>query len=136
MMNNIVYIDEIDIKNKTLLIRVDFNVPLDQNGNITDDTRIRAVLPTINYCLDENAKIILMSHMGRPKGKKVPELSLLVVAKRLSRLLDKDVKFVGECVGELAESTVKSAGLGDIILLENLRFYAEESTMEEWESPL
>ncbi len=130
-MDNIVYIDEIDIKNKTLLIRVDFNVPLDQNGNITDDTRIRAVLPTINYCLDENTKIILMSHLGRPKGKKIPELSLLTVAKRLSRLLDKDVKFVGECVGELAENIVKSASLGDIILLENLRFYPEETNNDE-----
>ena len=69
--------------------------------------------------------------MGRPKGKKVPELSLLVVAKRLSRLLDKDVKFVGECVGELAENTVKSAGFGDIILLENLRFYPEETNNDD-----
>ncbi len=131
IMENIVYIDEIEIKNKTLLIRVDFNVPLDQNGNITDDTRIRAVLPTINYCLDENAKIVLISHMGRPKGNKVPELSLIVVAKRLSRLLDKDVKFVNDCIGELAENTVKSASYGDIILLENLRFYSEETSNDE-----
>jgi 3-phosphoglycerate kinase len=130
-MNNIVYIDEIDIRNKTLLIRVDFNVPLDQNGNITDDTRIRAVLPTLNYCLDENTKVVLMSHMGRPKGKKVPELSLIVVAKRLSRLLDKEVKFVGDCIGELAENTVKTAGFGDIILLENLRFYPEETSNDD-----
>ncbi len=131
IMKNIVYIDEIDIKNKALLIRADFNVPLDQNGNIADDTRIRAVLPTINYCLDENAKVVLMSHMGRPKGSKVPELSLIVVAKRLSRLLDKDVKFVNDCVGELAENTVKSASYGDIILLENLRFHAEETDNDE-----
>ncbi|MCL4542715.1 MAG: phosphoglycerate kinase [Deltaproteobacteria bacterium] len=131
IMENIVYIDEIDIKNKALLIRADFNVPLDQNGNIADDTRIRAVLPTINYCLDENAKVVLMSHMGRPKGSKVPELSLIVVAKRLSRLLDKDVKFVNDCVGELAENTVKSASYGDIILLENLRFHAEETDNDE-----
>ncbi len=131
IMENIVYIDEIEIKNKTLLIRVDFNVPLDQNGNITDDTRIRAVLPTINYCLDENAKIVLISHMGRPKGNKVPELSLAAVAKRLSRLLDKDVKFVSDCVGELAENAVKSASYGDIILLENLRFYSEETNNDE-----
>ncbi len=130
-MENIVYIDEIDIKDKTLLIRADFNVPLDQNGNITDDTRIRAVLPTINYCLDENTKVVLMSHMGRPKGKKVPALSLLVVAKRLSRLLDKEVKFVNDCVGELPENIVKYADYGDIILLENLRFYPEETTNNE-----
>ncbi len=130
-MENIVYLDEIDIKNKTLLIRVDFNVPLDQNGNITDDTRIRSVLPTINYCLDEDAKVVLISHMGRPKGQKVPGLSLLVVAKRLSRLLDKDVKFVNDCMGELAENIVKSASYGDIILLENLRFYSEETKNDE-----
>ena len=130
-MDNIVYIDEIEIKNKTLLIRVDFNVPLDSNGNITDDSRIRAVLPTINYCLDEKAKIILMSHMGRPKGKSVPELSLLVVAKRLSRLLDKEVKFVNDCIGELAENAVKSSFSGDIILLENLRFHSEETANDD-----
>lgn len=130
-MDNIVYIDEIEIKNKTLLIRVDFNVPLDSNGNITDDSRIRAVLPTINYCLDEKAKIILMSHMGRPKGKSVPELSLLVVAKRLSRLLDKEVKFVNNCIGELAENAVKSSSHGDIILLENLRFHSEETANDD-----
>lgn len=130
-MKNIVYLDEIDIKNKTLLIRVDFNVPLDQNGNITDDTRIRAVLPTINYCLDEDAKVVLMSHMGRPKGQKIPDLSLLVVAKRLSRLLDKEVKFVNDCVGELAENSVESASYGDIVLLENLRFYPEETKNDD-----
>jgi phosphoglycerate kinase len=130
-MDNIVYIDEIEIKNKTLLIRVDFNVPLDPNGNITDDSRIRAVLPTINYCLDEKAKIVLMSHMGRPKGKPVPELSLLVVAKRLSRLLDKEVKFVNDCIGELAENAVKSSSYGDIMLLENLRFHSEETVNDD-----
>ncbi len=126
-MDNIVYIDEIDIKNKTLLIRVDFNVPLDPNGNITDDTRIRALLPTINYCLDEKSKIVLISHMGRPEGKRVPELSLLVVAKRLSRLLDKEVKFANDCIGEIVGNMVRSASYGDIILLENLRFHSEET---------
>ncbi len=131
IMENIVYIDEIDITNKTVLIRVDFNVPLDQNGNIADDTRIRAVLPTINYCLDEDAKVVLMSHMGRPTGNKVTGLSLIVVAKRLSRLLDKDVKFVSDCVGELAESAVKSSSYGNVILLENLRFYSEETKNDE-----
>src|SRR3990170_3229967 len=77
------YIDEIILKGKKVFIRVDFNVPLDENQNITDDTRIRSVLPTINYALDENAKVILASHLGRPKGKAVPEMSLAPVAKRL-----------------------------------------------------
>src|SRR4030043_108600 len=80
------YIDEMDLKGKRVLFRFDFNVPLDGNQNITDDTRIRSVLPTINYALDENAKVILCSHVGRPKGKVVPELSLAPVARRLSRL--------------------------------------------------
>src|SRR3989304_366984 len=79
------YIDEIILKGKKVFIRVDFNVPLDENQNITDDTRIRSVLPTINYALDENAKVILASHLGRPKGKAVPEMSLAPVAKRLRR---------------------------------------------------
>ena len=93
------FIDEIDIKGKKVLFRFDFNVPL--NGlKIVDDTRIRAVLPTINYALDEGATVIITSHLGRPKGKVVPELSLIPVAIRLSRLLDKQVEMAGDCVGE------------------------------------
>ena len=79
-------IKDLDIKNKKLLIRVDFNVPLDEQGNITDDIRIRGVLPTINHALDEDAKIIIMSHMGRPKGERVEKFSMAPAAKRLSRL--------------------------------------------------
>jgi len=94
------YIDEMDIKGKRVLCRFDYNVPLDKDLNITDDTRIRATLPTINYALDENARIIIASHLGRPKGKRVEGLSLAPVARRLSRLLDKEVKLADDCVGE------------------------------------
>ena len=95
-MKNIRYLD---IKNKTVLIRVDCNVPLDAQGNITDDTRIRGVLPTINYALDEQAKVIICSHMGRPDGQRQEKFSLAPVAKRLSRLLDKEVKLAPDCIG-------------------------------------
>src|SRR5210317_68414 len=92
-------IRDLDIKGKKLLIRVDFNVPLDEQGNITDDIRIRGVLPTINYALDEDARIIILSHMGRPKGKRVAEFSMAPAAKRLSRLISKDVKLAPDCIG-------------------------------------
>jgi len=120
------YIDEVDIKGKRVFIRVDFNVPMDEYGNITDDTRIRAHLPTINYALDERAKVIVASHMGRPKGKKVATFSLKPVAKRLSRLLNKDVVFVEDCIGDEVEKAVGVMQEGDVVLLENLRFYPGE----------
>ena len=119
-------IKDIDICGKTLLIRVDVNVPLDQNQNIVDDTRIRAVLPTINYALDENAKVIMASHMGRPDGKRVPGLSLAPVAKRFSRLLKKDVQFAPDCIGPQVKAMVKEMEQGDVLLLENLRFHPGE----------
>ena len=93
------YIDEMDLKGKRVLFRFDFNVPLDGNQNITDDTRIRSVLPTINYALDENAKIIIAAHLGRPKGKFVEKMSLAPVAKRLSRLLGKNVTLTKDVIG-------------------------------------
>ena len=112
---------------------MDFNVPLDDKGNITDDTRIRSVLPTINYALDENAKVILASHLGRPMGKKDPTLSLASVAKRLSRLLEKDVQLAPDCVGPEAKKIVMEMKPGDIVLLENLRFHrAEEKNDTEF----
>lgn len=119
-------IKDIDIKNKKLLIRVDFNVPLDNQNNITDDTRIRGVLPTINHALDENAKIIIMSHLGRPKGKRDMKFSLAPVAKRLSRLIAKDVKLAPDCIGAEVQSIVDDMEPGDVVLLENLRFHPEE----------
>jgi phosphoglycerate kinase len=125
------YIDEIDIKGKTLLIRADFNVPLDELGNITNDVRIRSVLSTINYALDEGAAVILMSHMGRPKGKIVEGLSLKPVARRLSRLLDKDVVMASDCVGPEVEKIACQMKPGDVTLLENLRFHPEETADDE-----
>lgn len=120
------YINDIDIRRKRLFIRVDFNVPLDENLNITDDTRIRRVLPTINYALDEQAKIILASHMGRPDGKVVKGLSLAPVAKRLQRLLNKEVYLAPDCVGEDVKKMIDRMEPGDVILLENLRFHMGE----------
>jgi phosphoglycerate kinase len=119
-------IEDLDIKTKRLFIRVDFNVPLDENQNITDDTRIRSALPTINYAIDGGAKIILASHLGRPKGKPDSKFSLLPVAKRLQRLLDREVTFLKDCVGPETEDAVARMKPGDVILLENLRFHAEE----------
>jgi phosphoglycerate kinase len=120
------FIDEIDIKAKTIFIRVDFNVPLDQNLNITDDTRIRAVLPTINYCLEADARVILASHMGRPKGQKVASLSLAPVARRLAYRLHKKVILAPDCIGPEVDSLKEAMKPGDVLLLENLRFHAEE----------
>jgi len=119
-------IRDLDIKEKKVLIRVDFNVPLDEQGNITDDTRIRGVLPTINYCLDEHAKVIIISHMGRPDGQRQAKFSLAPVAKRLSRLLEKEVKLAPDCIGPEVEAMVGQMAFGDVLLLENLRFHEEE----------
>lgn len=121
------YIDEVnDLTGKRVFLRVDFNVPLDDKGNITDDTRIRAVLPTINYALDCNAKVIVASHLGRPKGEKNPKYSMAPAAKRLSRLLDKDVTLAPDCVGNEVQTLVDGMKPGDVIMLENLRFYPGE----------
>ena len=119
-------IEDLDIKNKRLFIRVDFNVPLDENQNITDDTRIRSALPTINYAIDGGAMIILASHLGRPKGKPDVKYSLLPVAKRLQRLLDREVIFLKDCIGPETEEAVSRMKPGDVALLENLRFHIEE----------
>ncbi len=123
--------DEINLKGKRVFIRVDFNVPLDENGNITDDTRIRSVLSTINFALDESAKVILASHLGRPKGKRVPEMSLSPVAKRLGRLLEKDVVLAPDCIGDDVKKIVDNMKPGDVVLLENLRFHPEEEKNDE-----
>ncbi|MBM4288201.1 MAG: phosphoglycerate kinase [Deltaproteobacteria bacterium] len=120
------FLQDADIRGKTVFIRVDFNVPLDRNQNITDDSRIRAVLPTVNYCLDEDAKVILASHLGRPKGSD-PMLSLAPVARRLSRLLHKTVKFAPDCIGPETQQRKREMQAGDVLLLENLRFYPGET---------
>ncbi len=125
------YIDEMDLKGKRVLFRFDFNVPLDANQNITDDTRIRSVLPTINYALDENAKVIIASHLGRPKGKFVEKMSLAPVAKRLSRLLGKSVTLAKDVTGPEVRKTVEAMKPGDIVMLENLRFDAREEKNDE-----
>ena len=125
------FIDELDIHEKKVLFRFDFNVPLDSSQNITDDIRIRSALPSINYALDEKARVIIASHLGRPKGKIVPEMSLAPVAKRLSRLLGKDVKFAPDCIGEEVRRMVDALQAGDVLLLENLRFHKEEEKNDE-----
>ncbi len=124
-------IRDLNIKGKRVFVRVDFNVPLDKDLNITDDTRIRSALPTINYAIDEGAKIILASHLGRPKGSVDKRYSLASVARRLQRLIKKEVNFVDNCVGPEAEAAVENMVEGDIVLLENLRFHKGEETNEE-----
>jgi phosphoglycerate kinase len=119
-------IEEMDLRGKRVFIRVDFNVPLDENLMITDDRRIRSALPTINYCIDEGAKVILASHLGRPKGKPDPKYSLALVAKRLQRLLNKEVAFASDCVGQEAIDAVEKMRPGDVLVLENLRFHPGE----------
>ncbi len=124
-------IEDLNIKGKRLFIRADFNVPLDDNLVITDDSRIRSTLPTINYAIDEGAKVILASHLGRPKGKIDPKYSLAPVAKRLQRLLNKEVMFLEDCVGGQVENAVSKMKDGDVVLLENLRFHPEEEKNDE-----
>jgi len=124
------YIDQIDLKDKRVFLRVDFNVPMDKSGNVIDDTRVRAHVPTISYAMEKGAKLIIGSHLGRPKGKRVEELSLKPIVKILSGLLKKYVIFVDDCVGEKAAKTVNNMKGGDIVLLENLRFYPGEDKNE------
>ncbi len=126
MFNGYMTLEDVDISGKRVFVRTDYNVPLDEHGNIVDDVRIRETIPTINYLLDRNAKIILASHLGRPKGKRDPKYSLYPVAKRLERLLDREVKFLPDCIGPAVEEEVFSMKEGDIILLENLRFHPGE----------
>src|SRR3989338_6532435 len=119
-------IKDLDLNGKRILMRVDFNVPLDDKLNITDDTRIKATLPTIRYILDKGAKLILMSHLGRPDGKVVAKYSLAPCAKRLSELLGRPVAMAKDCIGTEVKAMAGQFKTGECLLLENLRFHAEE----------
>ena len=117
---------DIAIRGKRLFVRVDFNVPLSKAGEVTDDTRIRAVLPTLTYALQEGASVILASHLGRPRGKVDPAYSLRPVAARLQELLGKPVRLAADCVGADTEALAQALAPGEVLLLENLRFHPEE----------
>ncbi|CAB1056700.1 Phosphoglycerate kinase (EC [Olavius sp. associated proteobacterium Delta 1] len=119
-------VEDLNPQGRRVLMRVDFNVPL-ENGKVANDKRIKAALPTIKYILQNGGKLILMSHLGRPKGQRVPEMSLKPCADVLNGLLDKDVAFVDDCVGAAVEDAVAKLENGDILLLENLRYYKEET---------
>lgn len=120
------YIDELDLANKKVIIRVDYNVPYDKDMNITDDTRIKSTLPTLQHCIDNGAAIVLISHLGRPGGKPVPEMSLKPVAQRLNELIDADVQFAGNLSEDELTSLASKLNPGQILLLENIRFFPGE----------
>jgi len=125
-------IEDIDVKGKRVLLRVDFNVPLDmKTGAISDDSRIRASLPTIKYLVDHKARVIICSHLGRPDGKIVESLRMAPVARRLSQLISLPVRIASDCVGRQVESQVKELREGDILVLENLRFHPEEEANDD-----
>ena len=123
-------IKDLSLQSQRVFIRVDFNVPV-KDGKVDDDSRIRASLPTIQYAIEHGARVILASHLGRPKGQRVDKYSLRPVAEHLSQLLERPVAFAGDCIGEAAESVVASLGDGDVALLENLRFHAEEEKNDD-----
>lgn len=124
-------LQELDLNHKKVLMRVDFNVPIDKKGHITDDTRIRAALPSIRYVLEHGASLILMSHLGRPKGGPSPELSLAPCAQRLSELLQKPVSMAPDCIGKEVEEMAKNLKPGQVLMLENLRFHEAEEHPEK-----
>lgn len=126
MADKIKTIKDIEVSGKRVLMRVDFNVPLSETGEVTDDTRIRAALPSIQYLLDNKAKVILMSHLGRPKGEKKPEFSLKPAAAALAEKLNLPVTFLEDCIGDDVEAAVNEMKEGQVILLENVRFYKGE----------
>ena len=125
-MSQIKTIKDVDLKGKKVFVRVDFNVPFDNKGEISDDTRIVAALPTIKYLIDEGAMLVLTSHLGRPKSKEDKQFSLAPVAKALSEKLGKPVVFVDDCIGPKVKEACAAMKPGDVVLLENSRFYPEE----------
>lgn len=124
-------IRDISLSGRKVLVRCDFNVPLDNQGNITDDTRITGAIPTIKHLIENGVKVILCSHLGRPGGTRKPELSLSVVVVRLGELIGKDVSFVGDCIGEKVKEAISDLSEGEVLLLENVRFYKEETENNE-----
>ncbi len=131
MLMKKITIKDLNIAEKSLFIRVDYNVPIGPDGKVSDDLRIIASLDTIKYALQNNCKLILASHLGRPKGNRIPSMSLKPVAAHLSNLLQKEVKFIDDCIGDIVSSAVKELKAGEILLLENLRFYNEETKNDD-----
>jgi phosphoglycerate kinase len=125
-MNKVKTVRDVELKGKTVFIRVDFNVPVDADGTITDDTRINAAVPTIKYLAEQGAKIVLASHLGRPKGKKNPDFTLAPVAKVLPEALGMPVQFMDDCIGEAVDTAKAGLSEGAVMLLENVRYYAGE----------
>ena len=119
-------LDKTHLEGKKVLVRVDFNVPLNESGQITDDTRIRAAIPTIEYLINNSAKVILAAHFGRPKGQVNEKMRLIPVASRLSELLGKNVALTKSCIGEESVAESNALNNGDVLLLENVRFFGEE----------
>ncbi len=128
---SITFIDEIAVTGKRVFVRADFNVPLDDNRQITNDNRIRATIPTLRYILDNGGAAIVASHLGRPKGKPVPGMSMRPVADRLSELLEREVQFADDCISDDAVARGKALQPGEVLLLENLRFYPDEEKNDE-----
>jgi 3-phosphoglycerate kinase len=120
-------LEDVHLEGRRVVMRVDFNVPLTEDGEIADDTRIKAALPSIEFAAGKGASVVLLSHLGRPKGERNPALSLRIVAYRLGELTDYPVRFVDDCIGDAVQEQVAKLGPGEILLLENLRFYAEET---------
>jgi phosphoglycerate kinase len=124
-------LDKVELKGKRVFIRVDFNVPLNEKNEITDDTRIVLSLPTIRFVAEAGGRVILASHLGRPKGRREPKYSLAPVAKRLSQLLERRVLLASDCIGEEVQKEIQGMKEGEVLLLENLRFHLEEEKNEE-----
>ena len=124
-------VKDLDVRGKNVFLRVDFNVPLDENGNIRDDTRIKAALPTLRHLLDSGAKVVVATHLGRPKGEFKPEFSTAPVAKRMSELIPQVVLYAHDVIGEEVEKSKTQLKEGQVLLLENLRFYPGEKDNDQ-----